>query len=367
MQKDLLHQIALTRVPGIGCVQARLLMERFETATQVFEAPVARLEQIEGIGPIKARLIHSFQSFQDIEKEIRFIEKYGIRTLFINEPFYPRRLLNCYDPPTLLYYKGKADLNQSRIVGVIGTRNFSEYGRSLVKDLIETLTDQQVIVISGLAYGIDALAHQCCIRKNIPTVGVLAHGLDRIYPSLHQSLAREMVEAGGGLLTEFSSGTTPDRHHFPTRNRVVAGLCDCIVVIESGIKGGSMVTASLANGYHRDVFAFPGRVKEPASGGCNHLIAQNQAHLLENSHQLLKVMGWDHHTPPIKPVQKKMFEDLTDSEQQIVSIFLEKNERHIDEISSLALMPGSHISSALLTLELKNLIRSLPGKRYQLL
>ncbi len=367
MQKDLLYQIALTRVSGIGCVQARLLLEKFESARQVFKAPVSKLELIEGIGSVKARQIHSFNSFREIESEIQFIERFGIRSLFINEPSYPRRLLNCYDPPTLLFYKGAADLNASRMVGVIGTRNYSEYGKMLVRALVEGLAGQEVIIISGLAFGIDALAHQCSIRHEIPTVGVLAHGLDRIYPAQHHSLAREMIETGGGLLTEFPSGTLPDRHHFPTRNRVVAGLCDCIVVIESGVKGGSMVTASLANGYHRDVFAFPGRVTDTRSAGCHQLICLNQAHLLEDAQQLLKVMGWDNGHSPARTLQKKIFEELNDTEQRIIEVFHEKNERHIDEISSLIIMPGSLISSTLLTLELKNLIRSLPGKKYQLL
>lgn len=367
MQQDLLYQIALTRVPGIGCVHAKILVEQLGSAEQIFKTSVSRLERIEGIGSIRARQIHSFKRYEEIEKEIGFVEKFGIRTFFLNDADYPRRLLNCYDPPTLLYFKGTAELNASRVVGVIGTRNYTEYGRYLTQKLVESLAAHQVTIISGLAFGIDALAHQSSLKYNIPTVGVLAHGLDRIYPSEHHAMARDMVNSGGGLLTEFPAGTKPDRHHFPTRNRIVAGLCDCMVVIESGIKGGSMLTANLANGYHRDVFAFPARITDSKSAGCLQLINQNQAHLLQDTRQLLTVMGWEESVASPKPVQKKIFEELDEFEQKIVALLDNENEKHIDEISHRAGMPGSLISSSLLNLELKNIVRSLPGKKYQLI
>ena len=192
-------------------------------------------------------------------------------------------MLNCYDSPTLLYYKGEADLNGDKIVAIIGTRNHTDYGKQITEQLVEELTEQNVVVVSGLAYGIDAIAHKAAVKNNLPTVGVLAHGLDQVYPPQHTGLAKEMLKAGGGLLTEFRSKSKPDKHNFPTRNRVVAGMSDATIVIETGIKGGSMITAELANNYNKDVFAFPGKVTDTKSAGCNYLIKNNKAILLTDA------------------------------------------------------------------------------------
>ena len=245
MVNDLLYQIALTRIPQVGCVQARLLIEKFGDAQAIFKAPQALLEKTDGIGTIRAKKIKAFAAFAEAEKEIQFIEKYKIQPLFISDKNYPQRLLNCYDPPTLLFYRGEADLNCAKIVALIGTRNHSEYGKQITEKLVRELASQKVLIVSGLAFGIDSIAHKASLKNNLPTVGVLAHGLDTIYPSQHGALAKDIIKQKGGLLTEFASQTQPDKHNFPTRNRIVAGMSDAVIVIESGIKGGSMVTAEL--------------------------------------------------------------------------------------------------------------------------
>jgi DNA processing protein len=225
MDKDLLYQIALTLIPNIGPVQAKILLQQYEPP-EIFKAKRSELEKIEGIGTIRANRIKDFNNFKPAEEEIAFIEKYKINPIFITDAGYPKRLLNCYDSPVLLYYKGGADLNASKMVAVIGTRNHTEYGKQITEDLIAGMAEINITVVSGLAYGIDAVAHKTAIKNNLATIGVLAHGLDQVYPPQHTGLARDMIKQNGGLLTEFRSNTKPDKHNFPTRNRIVAGMTD---------------------------------------------------------------------------------------------------------------------------------------------
>ena len=237
MYSELVYQIALTLIPNIGPVQAKILLQQFD-ATDVFKAKKRELEKIEGIGTIRAESIKSFTDFSKAEEEIAFIEKYKIKPLFITNMSYPKRLLNCYDSPTLLFYKGEAELNSEKVVAVIGTRSHTEYGKQITEKLIEELTEQNVVVISGLAHGIDAIAHKTAIKNNLLTVGILAHGLDQVYPAQHTGLAKDMLKSGGGLLTEFRSKSKPDKHNFPTRNRIVAGMSDATIVVETAITKG---------------------------------------------------------------------------------------------------------------------------------
>lgn len=231
-----------------------------------------------------------------MEDEIKFIEKYKIKPLFLTDPNYPKRLLNCYDSPTLLYYRGDADLNVPKIVAIIGTRKHTDYAKLVTEKLVKELTAQNITVVSGLAFGVDAIAHKSAVKNGLPTVGVLAHGLDQIYPAEHAGLARDMIKHHGGLLTEFRSKSKPDKHNFPTRNRIVAGMSDATIVIETEIKGGSMITAELANSYNKDVFAFPGKVTDSKSTGCNYLIKNNKAMLLTDAAELMQVMQWEDKT-----------------------------------------------------------------------
>jgi DNA processing protein len=368
MNKDLLYQIALTLIPNIGPVQAKILLQQFEPA-DIFKAKRSSLEKTEGIGSIKANNIKDFNEFKIAEDEIAFIEKYRIKTLFLTDNDYPKRLLNCYDSPTLLYYKGDADLNASKIIAVIGTRNHTEYGKQITEKLIADLAKLNITIISGLAYGIDALAHKAALKHKLLTIGVLAHGLDQVYPSQHTALAKDMIKHGGGLLTEFRSNTNPDKHNFPARNRIVAGMSDATIVIETGIKGGSMITAELANGYNKDVFAFPGKVTDSKSGGCNSLIKNNKAVLLTDAQELIEIMGWEERTGSQKPgvrSQKELFIELSNEEKIIVEILKEKESSHIDEINFKSGLSSSAVAAAILSLELQNVVSSQPGKLYSL-
>ncbi len=368
MNSELVYQLALTLVPNIGAVQAKLLLQHCEPE-EIFRAKRSFLEKIEGIGPARAASIISFKDLSKAEEEIKFIEKYKIKTLFITDKDYPKRLLNCYDSPTILYYKGTADLNASKIVAIIGTRSHTGYAKQVTEKLVGELASQNITIISGLAFGVDAMAHRSSVKNNIPTVGVLAHGLDQVYPPEHAGLAKDMIKNGGGLLTEFRSRTIPDKHNFPTRNRIVAGMTDATIVIETSIKGGSMITAELANSYNKDVFAFPGKVTDAKSAGCNHLIKNNKAMLLTDAEELLQVMGWEEKAGNRKSGvrdQRQLFIELTKEENIIIEILKEKDTVSIDEINLRSGLSSSAVAAAILSLELQNVMVSLPGKLYRL-
>jgi DNA processing protein len=367
LKSELLYQLALTEVPNIGCVRAKILANHFGSAKKIFDASFKSLERIEGIGPIPANSINHFVDFSKAEEEIKFIEKYKINPLFITDKNYPQRLLNCYDSPTLLFYKGEADLNASKIISIIGTRKHSEYGKHQAEKLIDELSSQNILVVSGMAYGIDAIAHKAALKNNLPTIGVLGHGLDQIYPPDHSNLAKDILKHGGGLITEFRSNTKPDKHNFPTRNRIVAGMSDATIVIETGEKGGSMITAELANGYNKDVFALPGRVTDHKSAGCNFLIRNNKAMLLTDAEELIEVMGWEEKSQKSGVrSQKELFIELSNDEKIIVDILKEKDLIHIDELNFKSGLSSSSMAAAILNLELQGVVATLPGKLYKL-
>lgn len=367
MTNDLLYQLSLTLVPNIGPVQAKILLQHCE-AEEIFHAKKSYLEKIEGIGPIRAESITSFNEFSKAEEEIKFIEKYKIKPLFLTDKDYPKRLLNCYDSPTLLYYKGNADLNASKIIAVIGTRSHTDYAKQVTEKILKELAGQNITIVSGLAFGVDAIAHKAALKNDLPTVAVLAHGLDQIYPNEHSGLAKDMIKQSGGLLTEFRSKTKPDKHNFPTRNRIVAGMSDATVVIETGIKGGSMITAELANGYNKDVFALPGKVTDSKSAGCNYLIKSNKAMLLTDAKEIIEIMGWEEKRSQKakSKSQKELFIELTKEEKIVVEILKEKDSVHIDEINLKSGLSSSAVAAAILNLELQNVMVSLPGKLYRL-
>jgi DNA processing protein len=364
MTNNLLYQIALTFIPNIGPVQAKILVEQFGDAASIFKAKKKELSTIENIGEIRAKSIKDFNAFKKAEEEIDFIEKYKIQPLFISDKNYPQRLLHCYDSPTLLYYRGNANVNALKILSIIGTRNNTEYGKQITEKLITDLQQHQVLIISGLAFGIDAIAHRSALQNNLSTVGVLAHGLDTIYPPQHKSLAKEMLMEGG-LITEFVKNNKPDKHNFPKRNRIVAGMADATIVIETAIKGGSMITAELANNYNRDVFAVPGKTTDNKSAGCNYLIKNNKAILLTDATQLIDMMGWETKKAKQK-LQKELFIDLSPDEKIIIEILQSKESVCIDELYLKSGLSSSSVAAALLNLELQNVIMGLPGKMYKL-
>jgi DNA processing protein len=367
MNVELLNQLALTLVPNVGDVQAKILVNHFGDATSIFKAKRSSLEKIEGIGAVRASSIKDFSDFHLAEQELKFIEKYKITTLFLTDADYPKRLLNCYDSPTLLFYKGSADLNASKVLAIVGTRSNTDYGKQFTERLLEDLAGESIVIVSGLAHGIDAIAHRAALRNKLPTVGVVGHGLDKVYPYENTALAKEMIKEGGGLLTEFFSGSKPDRHNFPLRNRVVAGLSDATIVVETNIKGGSMITAKLADAYNRDVFAIPGRTNDKSSSGCNHLIKFNKAILLTDAEELLAVLGWKANKREKIKQQKELFVELTAEERKVIELLQAKELVHIDEINLQSGLSSSSAAAAILNLELQNVIASLPGKMYKLL
>ena len=364
MSDSLFYLIALTAVPQIGPVQARLLLQHFSPA-ELFRAKRSELQRIEGIGTERARAIQQFQDFSLAEDEIRFIENNQIQAIDYNDPRYPQRLLHCYDPPVLLYYQGISSLNASRMLAVIGTRQPTEQGGYLTEQIVEELTKHDVVVVSGLAQGIDAIAHRQSLKNKGQTIGVLAHGLDRIYPNHHRKLA-ETLRTNGGLLTEFRHRTEPDRYHFPARNRIVAGMTDATLVIESGEKGGSLITASLANQYNRDVFAVPGRINDTKSIGCLQLIRNHQAAVFTSTQDLLSTLDWLDEKRPAAIQAMTLFPELNDEEKKIVDL-LKKNESiQQDVLGWRTGLPASKLSGRLLELEMKGVIVSLPGKQFRL-
>lgn len=366
MQNQLLYQIALSLIPNIGDVYGKTLMNHFGSAESIFKASKKELEQIDGIGSFRAASIKKFNDFKTAEEEINFINKFNIKTLFITDKEYPQRLLNCYDSPILLYYKGNADLNTSKIVAIVGTRGNSDYGKNICEKLIEELAQEDILVVSGLAFGIDSIAHKAALRNQLKTIGVLAHGLDRIYPSQNISLAKQMV-ANGGLLTDFRSLTKPDRQNFPARNRIAAGISDCVVVIESGVKGGSIITAEIGNSYNKDVFAFPGRTSDLKSEGCNFLIKNNKAGMICNGNDLLENMGWKKTKSPKRKLQRELFIEFSPDERVVVDLLQAEEEIHIDQLYFKSKLSSSAVAQALLMLEMQGIISSLPGKIYKML
>jgi DNA processing protein len=366
MSNDLLYQIALTLVPNIGDVHAKALVNIYGDAQSIFKAKKKDLENIEGIGTVRAGCIKAFDNFQSSEEEIAFIEKYKITPLFITDKNYPKRLLNCYDSPTLLYYRGNADLNTSKIIAIVGTRHHTDYGKTVCEKLVEELAGENILVVSGLAFGIDTIAHKTSLKNNLQTVAVLAHGLDRIYPVQNKSLAKQMTEHGG-LLTEFISQTNPDKQNFPKRNRIVAGISDAVVVIETGKKGGSLITAELGNNYNKDVFAIPGRINDSKSEGCNYLIQNNKAALINSAEDLLELMNWRLVSKPAAKKQRELFIELSPDEQTMVDILQQKENIHIDELYFKSNLSSSAVAAALLMLEMQGIVASMPGKLYKII
>ncbi|MBX2931900.1 MAG: DNA-processing protein DprA [Chitinophagaceae bacterium] len=364
MNNDLLYQIALTLIPNIGAVQSKILVDYFGNAENIFKAKIKELSAVEGIGEIRARYIKTFNQFQLAEEEIKFAEEQQIQCLFLTDEHYPKRLLHCYDAPTILYYKGNANLNSEKIVSIIGTRNNTDYGKQITEDIIEELMPYNVLIVSGLAFGIDATAHKIALQKELSTIGVLAHGLDTMYPPQHKSLSKEML-LNGGLLTEFRQNTKPDKFNFPQRNRIVAGMADATIIVETASKGGSMITAELAYNYNRDVFAVPGKIYDTKSSGCLSLIQQNKAVLLAKPSQLIEEMGWLQKKKQPKK-QRELFIELSPDEKMIIDIVKQNEATSIDEIYLKSALSSSTVAAAILNLELQNVLISLPGKMYKL-
>ena len=363
------YQIAITQIPGIGDINAKKIIAYCGSLEAVFKEKKQKLLKIPGIGEILAETIIQSRdnALKRAETEIEFIQKHNIKTFFYLNDDYPLLLKDCLDSPVILYYKGNASLKNNKIISIIGTRNATEYGKEMCKNIIKGLSGLNVLVLSGLAFGIDICAHKATLDNNLSTVGVLAHGLDRIYPVQHKPFARQMVESNGGLLTEYISKTNPDRENFPSRNRIVAGMSHATLVIESAKKGGALITAEIANSYNKDVFAIPGRIGDKYSEGCHYLIKNNKAAMVESAEDIVQMMGWETSEHSTKNKQTKIFIELSADEEKIVNILKEQGESSIDFLCSQSSLSMSKTASALLNLEFEGIVKNLPGKLYKLL
>ena len=362
--ENLLHNIGIGLIDNVGDVLVKKLIAYCGSSEAVFKESKGKLLKIPDVGSTAAASILSQNVLARAEEEIRFIEKNELNALFYLDHDYPARLKHCDDGPTMLYTKGEMDLNSKRVVSIVGTRNATEYGKKMCHEIVEGLAMLDVLVVSGLAYGIDICAHKASVKNNVQTVAVVAHGHDRIYPGSHKSTVERMYE-NGGMVTEFISHTNPDRENFPKRNRIIAGLSDAVIVIESAKRGGALITADIANSYNRDVFAVPGMLGAQYSAGCNWLIKVNKGALMESVQDLEYIMGWESKDPKKEPIQKKIFVELAPREKVLIGI-IKQGSIGIDTLSLEAKMSTSTVSSLLLNLEFAGVVKCLPGKVYQM-
>ena len=362
MNQNLIYKIAITRIPNVGNVIAKNLISHCGSAEAVFKSSKKQLSKISRIGP---GIIHNIvkANVEELAKnDLEHLEKYpDVKPLFYTDKNFPQRLRNYEVTPLLLYVKGSADLNLLRTVAIIGTRKATEYGKILCEKLVEGLKFYGASVVSGLAYGIDGCAHRKSVQLNISNIAVLGSGIDIIYPSSHRDLARS-IEQNGALISQFPFGAQPDRENFPIRNHVVAGISDAVVVVQSQRSGGSIITAEIANNFNKDVFAFPGRIGDPKSDGCNALIKQHKAHLIESAKDIAYIMRWE--AQERIEEQMKLFEELPTKLKEVMNAMIDTDTLDIDTLHGKLKRPLSQLSSDLLALEFKGLIKSLPGKRY---
>lgn len=358
-----IYQIALSILSGLGPVRARILLDTVGEPAAVFTDKTGHLEKIQGIPSDILKREERARSLSRAEKELDFIEKNNIQLHYFDDANYPELLRQCYDAPIVLFTMGAVDFRRQNI-GVVGTRKSTSYGKKMTDTLIDEVKPAGVQIVSGLAHGIDKLAHEAALRNGLPTLGVLGHGLDTMYPAAHRSLAAKMLE-NGGLVTEFVSGVVGDPGNFPRRNRIVAGLCEALVVVESSETGGSMITANLANDYNREVFAFPGNADKTSSSGCNNLIRRNRARLITSGQELLEIMNWDGENS-FRVVQSELFEQLDPLEEKIVQFIRNLGSPDIDTLGVSCEIPVSELSLHLFNLEMKGLIHAVPGRRYAL-
>jgi DNA processing protein len=367
MTENLIYKIALSLIPGIGSITAKSLIAYTGSAEQVFKEKENALRQIPGVGSILATNIVRSEVMSRAGREVDFLEKNGVTALFYLDNDYPQRLLGCTDAPIILYVKGNPVLNGAKAISIVGTRHATEYGRNLADHFIAVLAERgyRILIVSGLAYGIDIQSHKSALRYALPTVAVLGHGLETVYPSMHTAIAREMVENNGGLVSDFLSYAPIDRTNFLRRNRIIAGLSDATIVVESAKKGGALVTADIANSYNRDVFAFPGKVGEPYSEGCHFLIKSNRASLIESVNDLEYVMNWSAAQSQPDAIQPCLFYDFNPDEKRIVDLLRSEGEMAIDLICIKTTLPMNKVSPTLLNLEFAGFVKGLPGKVFK--
>ena len=372
VEEQNVYEVALTRLPGVGAQLTRLLVSYCGSPKAVFEAPPGKLLKIPGVGP---KLIKGIQdgaraALLQAEEWLRMAEEMEVQLLFYTSPKFPDRLKQIPDAPTLLYYRGNADLNQRRIISMVGTRQFTAYGQTVTERIVEELKPFNVMVVSGLAYGVDIVAHRAALQAGLPTIGVMASGPDIIYPAVHRKYAERMLSQGG-LLTENPFGTKPDAPRFPARNRIIAGMSDCTIVVEAALKSGTLITADIAHSYDKEVMAVPGNITSTVSEGTNYLIKSLKAVAYTSVQDLVELLNWDlqdeaaakkrHVAPAFDP------SEYNEDELKVLQVLQQSREEHMDNLSWKAQLPVSVLASVLLGLEFKGMVKAVPGKRFVLL
>ncbi|MEQ8474878.1 DNA-processing protein DprA [Fulvivirga sp.] len=363
--QDRLAQLALNFIPGIGHMLVKQLVSYCGSAEAVFKTPKSKLLKIPGIGAFTADSISKDIPMKRAEVELNKCDKEGVQILLHTDKAFPKRLNHINDAPSLLYYKGAADLNSNKIVSIVGTRKATAYGKEITEHIIEHLAPHNPVIVSGLAYGIDIHAHKSALKHNLSTIGVLASGVNVIYPAIHRDTANKMIEHGA-LISENPLDAKPDAPKFPARNRIIAGMADAIVVVEAAAKGGALITAEIANSYNKDVFAVPGNVNSEFSLGCNNLIRSNKAHLINSGKDIEYIMNWEANNPEAGNKLPDLSE-LNEDELTIVNALVEHVDgMMIDNLSWKTSLSVSQLASILLNLEFKGLVISLPGKKFKL-
>ncbi len=361
--EDLVYKVAMSFLKGLGPIRINNILSELNPA-QFFTLSISDVKQCTRISSNQLASMERNRALDLAVKEIEACSTHGIEPIFILDPNYPRRLKQCIDAPIVLYYRGQDLLNSRRTLAIVGSRMHTTYGIELIKELMQGLSEAGVITVSGLAMGIDSVAHDYSIKNNIPTVAVLGSGLNQVFPKRNTKLAQEILAHGGALLSEYSLFSKPVRENFPVRNRIVAGLSDATIVVESREKGGALITADLANDYNRDVFAYPGSVHQQYSAGCNSLIRQQKAHLVTNSSDILSMLGWD--KPRSRQQELSLPVNLSTDEQQIISILKQHESLYMDELVIHSCMPTSQLHGLLLGLELKGQIGRTSGTKYRI-
>jgi DNA processing protein len=362
-EQELYHLLALQQIDGIGDIMAKKLIAHCGSAEAVFKTKTSQIAAIDGIGTILLKNLKNKSVFEKAEQELEFIKSNEINVAYFQDENYPDRLKHCIDGPVLLFSSGKIDLKNKKTISVVGTRQITSYGMEFCRKLIEDLAPLDPVIISGFAYGVDIFAHQLAMEHNLQTIGVVAHGLNQIYPKNHKKYVAKM-EQNGGFMTEFWSSSNPEKENFVRRNRIVAGISEATIVIESAERGGSLITANIANDYNRDVFAVPGRTTDKYSQGCNNLIKTQKANLLTSAADLIYILNWDIESKA-KPVQKQLFVTLENDEQKVYDYLLKNGKELMDIIALRCDFPIYKISGMLLNMELKGVIRPLPGKLFE--
>ena len=361
--EDLVYKVAMSFLKGLGPIRINNILSELNPA-QFFTLSISDVKQCTRISSNQLASMERNRALDLAVKEIEACSTHGIEPIFILDPNYPRRLKQCIDAPIVIYYRGEDLLNSRRTIAIVGSRMHTTYGIELIKELMQGLSEAGVITVSGLAMGIDSVAHDYSIKNNIPTVAVLGSGLNQVFPKRNTKLAQEILAHGGALLSEYSLFSKPVRENFPVRNRIVAGLSDATIVVESREKGGALITADLANDYNRDVFAYPGSVHQQYSAGCNSLIRQQKAHLVTNSSDILSMLGWD--KPRSRQQELSLPVNLSTDEQQIISILKQHESLYMDELVIHSCMPTSQLHGLLLGLELKGQIGRTLGTKYRI-